>query len=213
MMAAVARSVMALAVSCLADRRREWGLAMQVEFETARDDGKPLIFAVGCLMAAWRELPAHAEGRFVIASHLLAFVLIIPTAALLLSNILADFPFSYLEHIGIGGWLDITGGQKALLSDANRSAVPPLAALMVVLSACHLRLAWLMLERDWARVAALGALSAAATVTLVIFSTVVFAHYAPALSQAATLAIELTAISGLARWHARSFGGSAEAFT
>jgi hypothetical protein len=213
MTAAIPRAVMALAVSCLAERRREWGVAMQVEFEAARLDGKPLTFAMGCLMAALRELPAHAEGRFAIVSHLLALGLIVPAAALLLASILADFPLSYFDQVGTGAWLDVAGGYKPLLSDANRSAVPPLAALMIVLSVCHLRIAWLILEREWERVAALAALSAATTVTLVIFTTVVFAHAAPALADAAMLAIELTAILDLARWHSRSLVGSAEAFT
>lgn len=211
MIAAVSRAAMAIAVSCIGDRRREWGLAMQVEFEAARADGKPLSFALGCLVAAWRELPAQEEGRFLIASHVLALVLLIPTAGLLVSSIVTDFPHSYLGPIQTFGLFDVVGGGKALLNDANRSAVPSLAVLLAALAASHLRIAWLVLERDWARVAALGTLLAAATVTLLIFTAVVFAHYAFPLTQAAALAIELAGIAALARWHARSFGGSPEA--
>jgi hypothetical protein len=211
MMAAVARAVMAMAVRCLGDRRREWALAMEAEFEAAREDGKPLSFALGCLTAAWRELPAHEEGRFTIASHVLAFVLLIPTAALLVSSLVTDFPTSYLGRIEGFGLPDVIGGQEPLLNEATRSAVPSLAVLLVALAASHLRIAWLVLERDWARVAALGTLLAAATVTLIIFTGVVFASCAFPLTQAAALAIELASISALARWHARSFGGSPEA--
>jgi hypothetical protein len=213
MMAAVSRAVMAVAVSSLGNRRREWALAMQVEFEAARADGKPLIFALGCLAAAWRDLPAHEEGRFTIASHLLAFVLIIPTAALLASSVVADFPVSYLGQIGSGGWMDLSGGQTPLLSDGNRSAIPPLATLIVLLAGAHLRLAWLVLERAWERAAALGMLMAAATMALTIFTSIVFVYCASALTQALILTVELASIWALARRHARSLGGSSEALT
>ena len=59
------------------------------------------------------------------------------------------------------------------------------------------------------RVAAVAALIAAATMALVIFTSIVFVHSASALAQAAMLLIELTAISALARWHSRSLGGAA----
>jgi hypothetical protein len=202
MIAALSRAVMALAVSCLDDDRREWALAMEAEFEAAKEDGKPLAFAFGCLVAAWRELPAHEEGRFTIASHVLAFVLILPTAALL-AGMAADFPAA---RSGAPGLLEAIGGREPLLSEANRSAVPALAALAALLAAAHLRIAWLVLERDWERMAAVAALAAAATVTLVIFSVVVFDYYGSALGQAAALAVELAAVSALARWHGRSFG-------
>jgi hypothetical protein len=210
MTAAVARAVMAIAVSCLGDRRSEWALAMQREFEAAREDGKPLSFALGCLIAAWRELPAHEEGRFTLASHALALVLLVPMAALLASSIVTDFPNGYLGPIEALG-LPAMGGREPLLNEATRSAVPSLAVLLAGLAASHLRIAWLVLEHDWARAAAIGTLLAAATVTLVLFTGLVFASYALPAMLAAALAVELTAISALARWHARSFGGSAEA--
>jgi hypothetical protein len=213
MIAAVSRAVMALAIGCLGRHRRDWALAMEAEFEAAREDGKPLSFALGCLSAAWRELPAHEEGRFTIASHALAFVLILPTAALLMSGIITDFPYSYLGQVDGYDLLQAAGGQEAVLSEANRSAVPSLAALAVLLAASHLRIAWLVLERDWARVAAVGALAAAATMTLFIFTIVAFTCDASAVAQAAALALELVTVSALARWHARSFGDRSEVLT
>ncbi len=213
MIAAISRAMLALAVGSLGERRREWALAMEAEFEAARADGKPLSFALGCLVAAGRELPAHEEGRFTMASHALAFILIIPTAALLLSSVLAGFPGSYLGQVGAGGWLELAGGQKPLFSEANRSAVPPLAVLVLLLAASHVRIAWLVLERDWERVVALGMLMAAATMALTIFTSLVFAYGASAVAQAAMLATELAIISALARWHARSFIGPSEAPT
>jgi hypothetical protein len=205
MSALLSRAVMALAMSCISERRRDWALAMEVELEAAREDGKPLSFASGCLIAAWRELPTHEEGRFLIASHLLAFLLMIPIAALVASSMLADFPYSYLGSA--------SGGQGPVLSDGNRSALPSLAALLVLLAVSHLRIAWLVLERDWSRLAAATAMAAAATMSLILFTALVFAHSAAAPAQAALLAMELAAISALARWHARSFEGPPEAPT
>jgi hypothetical protein len=213
MMAALSRAAMALAISCLGDRRRDWALAMEAEFEAASEDGKPLAFASGCLVAAWRELPRHEEGRFIIASHAFAFAVIISTAALLASSVIAGFPYSYLGQIEVRDMLGAAGGSQPLLSEANRPALPSLAALVLLLAASHLRIAWLVLERDWVRVAAMAALISAATVTLIIFTTVVFVHSASALVQAGALGMELTGISALAGWHARSFGGRVEAFT
>ena len=203
MTAALSRAVLALAASCLGRHRQQWALAMQAELEAAREDGKPLVFALGCLFAAWRELPAHAEGRFILASHLLVFALLIPAAALPLWSLLTDFPYSPFGQFGAQAPL--------LLSDANRAAVPSLAALLAVLAAAHLRLAWLVLERDWARAGAVATLAAATTVTFLILLAVVFGGGSSAPRQAAWLAAELAAVAALARWHSRSFAGSAEA--
>ncbi len=210
MMGVVPRAVMTLAVHCLGDRRREWAAAMQVEFEAAADDGRALAFAFGCLITAWRELPAHEEGRLAIASHVLAFLLVIPMAALLVSSILTGFPYSYFGYFGIQSLGELFGEQEPLLSNGNRSAVPSLAFLVLLLAWAKLRLAWLILERDWIRVAATGMLLASVTVTLVIFTGVVFDCYASALVQAPVLGIEFAAILALARWHAQLSRGTAQ---
>lgn len=203
MMAALPRVVMALATRSLGSHRREWARAMEEEFEAATEDGRALTFALGCLMAGCRELPAHEEGRFAIASHALALIVIVPAAAMMISSVLTGFPTSFLGHFSIAGLLDLSGGQRPVLSDANRSAVPSLALLVLVLAALNLRVAWLMLDRDWTRLAATGALSAAGTATLGIFSAVVFVDAVAPLAQAAVLTVQLTAASALARWDVR----------
>jgi len=80
MTAAVSRALMALAICCLGESRREWALAMRGEFEAAIEEREPLAFAAGCLIAAWREMPKHAEGRLVLANHALALGLLVPVA-------------------------------------------------------------------------------------------------------------------------------------
>ena len=72
MTAALSRAVMSLAICCLGESRREWALAMQAEFEAATAEGEAFAFATGCLIAAWCEMPKHAEGRLVLANYALA---------------------------------------------------------------------------------------------------------------------------------------------
>ena len=57
-----------------------------------------------------------------------------------------------------------------------------------------------MLERDWERVARMGTLIAASTVTLALFSGVVFVSDS-GLVHAAAAAVELAGILVLVRWH------------
>ena len=203
----LARLAMAMAVASLGESRREWGIAMEAEMEAARADDRQLSFALGCLLAAWAELPRREEGRFLIASYLLAFALPIPTAALLAASIWTDFPVSYLREVDAFGLVGLVGGRDPLLNEANRSAIPALAIVLSAVAATQLRMAWLVLERDWARIATLGTLLAAATLTLLIFSAIVFASYGLPLLQAAALTIELVLVSRLGRWDVLSFGG------
>jgi hypothetical protein len=203
MIVAVSRAVMALAVRSFGDHRREWSLAMQMEFEAASEDGKPLSFAVGCLAAACRELPAHEEGRFAIASHVLALGVIVPVAALMISSVVAGFPTSYLGHVGTHGLLELGSAYGPLLNEGNQFAVPSLAILVLLFAALNLRIAWLALDCDWTRLTTVGALSAAATATLVILSAVVFVDPVAPITQVLVLTIELAAASTLMRWHSQ----------
>jgi len=187
MIAAVARALMALAVHMLGEHQRDWALA----------------FAIGCLITACRELPRHEGGRFAVASHIFALGIIVPVAALTVTSLLTGFPSSYLGHIGVHDLLEVRGGAGPLLNEGNSFAIPALALLVSVLAMLHLRIAWLALERDWTRLAAVGALSAAVTAALLICSAVIFADFVAPLAQVAVLAVELTAAAALARWHAQ----------
>jgi hypothetical protein len=197
--AAIARSLMALAVHCLGERRREWAEAMEAEFYAAQENGSSLGFALGCFVAAVRELPTHDEGRLAIASHALAFVLVIPAAALLLSSVLNGFPHSYFGSGALDGLTWVLGNREPLLSEGNRAALPPLAILIVLLAGARLRLAWLMLERDWSRGAGTAMLLGAVTMTLAILAGVVFDDFAFALGQLAVLVVELGSVAALAQ--------------
>lgn len=195
---------MAVAAASLGENRREWALAMQAELDWAIEDGSPLAFAIGCLIAAWREMPRQAQGRFALANHALALGVLIPTAVLQLACVVG-FPYLFLGRGGIDGIVAARRSQDPYLADPYLAAVPALVALWLLLGMGHLCLAWLLLDRDWARVAKVGALILAASATLVIFAGVLFMDDAGVVLQALLLAIELTAIYGSARWHARVF--------
>jgi hypothetical protein len=202
-MAAPSRAVMALAIRCVGEQHRQWALAMQAEFEEALEDGKPFAFAVGCLMAAWRGLPTHEEGRFVLTAYALALSVMIPMATLQIGCALLGFPYLFPGQGGLRGALTLGGAQELLMGSTYQAAVPSLAVLLLVLGVGHLRLAWLILERDWSRLVSTGARTLAAALTLVIVMGVLFLDGSQAMLQAAILVVELAVLSIFARWHAQ----------
>jgi len=202
MTAAVSRAIMVLAVCCMGESRREWSAAMQAEFETAVIDGKPLLFAVGCLTAAWRELITAEEGRFVLTNYALVLGLMVPVAALQIGCALFGLPYLYPGRHGLSGALLEGGAHEALVRSIYLAAIPSLALLQLLIGFGHLRLGWAMLERDWAGVTRLATLTLAAVATLVLFMSVLFLNSTQALWQGAVLVIELVTVFIVARWHA-----------
>jgi len=201
MMAALSKAIMSLTIACLGESRREWALAMQGEFEAAIEDGASFPFATGCLIAAWREMPKHPDGRFALASYVLALGVLVPMAALQFACAM-NFP-SLFAGTGMLGALDTGAARVPYLASAQISAVPVLLLLWLSLGLAHLRLAWLLVEQDWSRAFNVGALTAAATVTFFLFAETLRLNSAPLMLQAGTLGIELFALSAAARWHRR----------
>lgn len=202
----LSRVVMTLAATCLGQRRRDWALAMEVEFEAVARDGRALSFSVGCLIAAWREMPAHAEGRLLLARYALALGLILPFAALLLWAALLGRPD--LPHIGVLESVFGKGESAALVNDGNRAAAPVLMQLIAALAMMRLAIAWKVLDRDWPRVAALERLSAASTITLAVLAALARLDATRVALPTMALVAEVVAISALARLHDRlTLGG------
>lgn len=195
---------MALTAVCLGRSRREWSLAMAAELQAIGSAHHRLSFAVGCLLAAWRQLPFHKEGRFLLASYLLAIGLLLPTASLQFMSVAAliDPVFGTADLIAVAG---PSGAQKLFLAHAYPSALSVLLALRLLLGVGHLRLAWFLLERDWSRIADIAALTVAASATLLIFTGVLFLDDIGVALQAGVLSVELAAIYAYARWHSRIF--------
>jgi len=206
MRAALSKALMSLTMACLGESRREWALAMQAEFEAAVEDGAAFSFAIGCLIAAWREMPAHHDGRFTLASYALALGVLVPMAALQFACAM-DFPNLFAGPAMLGA-LDVGTAREPYLASAQVSAVPILLFLWLSLGVAHLRLAWLLVERDWSRAFNIGALTAAATVTFLLFTETLLLNSAPLFLQAAALGIELLAVLAAARWHGRICLGS-----
>lgn len=202
MTAAMSRAVMALAVCCLGESRREWSLAMRAEFETAVTDGKPLLFAMGCLAAAWREMLTREEGHFALTNYVLVLGLMIPMAALQIGCALLGLPYLYPGRHGLSGALLVGGASETVMRGVYQAAIPSLALLQLLIGLGHLRLAWVMLERDWTGATRLATLTLAAAATLIIFMSTLFLDSSQAMLQAAVLAIELATLSIVVRWHA-----------
>ena len=203
MTVAVSRAVMSLAGRCLGADRHEWGLAMHAEFEAAVDDGRPLVFATGCLIAAWREMANREEGRLVLANYALALGLLLPMAVLQFEQAigLSMTPGGISPH----GMLLAGAGHNPYLVWSQNSASPVLLMLWLLLGIAHLYLAWVLVDWDWARAVKIGALIGATMVTLFLFTGVLMLDLSRLVAQAAELGIELAAILATARWHARLF--------
>src|SRR3546814_10071090 len=75
-------------------------------------------------------------------------------------------------------------------------------ALVTGVQTCALPI---LLQREWDRVRRIGALTLAASATLVIFMGVLFLDSSQALLQGGVLAIELATIAVVVRWHAQLF--------
>lgn len=200
MKVALARVVMAVALRCLGSHQREWAAAMQAEFEFAAEADEPLSFAVGCLAAVWRDLPAHDEGRFLLASHLLALGVILPVGTLLLTSVARGFPLLAPGGAAAAGLLG-SGFPTFPNTEANQAGLPLMAFFTLVLGFGHLLMAWVMLDRDWERAARIGRLGAAIMATMVIFSGILFLFDGCALPQTGLIAVELIAVWSLVRWH------------
>lgn len=183
MNAALSRALVALAVRSLGDEQSDWGRAMEAEFESALDDGRPLAFAVGCLVGSWRRMPASEEGRFMLAGQIVALGLLVPAAAMLVWQTLTD--------------------RIVAPSPGNLCALPALAAVSLFLAAGHVRLAWLVLDRDWDRATRLGMLNAASSTTLVSVAGAMLLCDLRLLLDASITAAGLGAVAVLAQWHAQ----------
>lgn len=197
MIIAIARALMVLTERSLGRQRRDWAMAMRAEFDLAMEDGKPLVFAAGCLIAAWLELPRQAEGRFAVASYALAIGLF---AQLVL--------FEFACTVGFARILPIAPftagvGPDRYVAESQLGAVPMFVLLWILLGVGHVWLAWEVVERNWARVQQLGAALASAGATLVLFAELLFLDVASPLWQAAALMVELGFVIAVARWDAQ----------
>lgn len=201
MTASFSKLLLMLAVRSLGPHRSVWGQAMLAEFEAAEADGRPFSYAFGCLLGAWRTMPHHFAGRFALASHVVCLGIFLPVGAMLLVAAISGFPFVDAGD-GISGFLLGTGTHASLLNPGTQMLAPAFGLMMLMLTACHLSLAWWVLDRNWERVAMTMSFGAATMTTLVIVTCCAALNLATLLLPLAALLVELSAVSALVWWHA-----------
>jgi hypothetical protein len=208
---AVARALLRLARACLGERHAEWAAAMEAEFDTAAAAGEGLPFAFGCVAAACRTMFTGEQGHFLLTSYALVLGILLPMAALQIGCALFGLPYLYPDQHGLAGALLERSPRQDLLQGVYQSAIPALALLQIMIGLGHLRVGWLTLERDWTGATRWGSACLAATVTLVLFMAALFLDGRQVLLQGAVLAVELTTIAIVARWHAQLLKGRLQA--
>ena len=201
MKAKLARGLVALASRTLGDQRRTWAEAMRSELDIAIEDGKPLRFASGCLLAAARQLPGFPEGRLTIAAHALAIGLIVPLGALCLWVGLLGYPYLAFGNVGISGFIAGRSEQIPLLVYGEWGLAPALTLAVLLQAGGQLLLAWFLLERNWSRVAAVARLNVATLITFLLVTGLLVVIDSSVMFPIAALITETLAILALAWWH------------
>ena len=207
----LSKILMVIALSCLGLHRRDWAFAMMAEFKVAGEEEKPLAFAFGCLTTALRELPTHRQGRLMLARYGTTLAVILPLATLLFVGAVSGYP--YIDLPPFASLRPQEVGMTGPVNLVNASAIQALTFLMFLLSARLMLVAWYVVERDWARVAATQRFGAALITTLALFTGVIVREETCVILPLAAFAIELCALTALTRWHARDGMRSDEAET
>ena len=199
----LSRVVLAVASACMGEDRQTWSRAMEAEYQVAAAQGEALSFAAGCLLAAWREMLASAQGRFVLTSYAAALFIMVPMAAIEIGCAIFGLPYLYTDQRGLAGALLIGGSHEALLRETYLSAVPALAFAQLVAGIGHLRLAWSLVDRDWAAALRWSMWTLAGLTTLVIVMGVFFLDSRQALMQCGIVVIELATVLFMIGRHAQ----------
>lgn len=197
----VSRAIMALAMACMGDDRRDWAAAMQAEFHVAMAEGQALSFAAGCLVAAGRELLTSAQGRFVLTSYGLALCVMLPMAALQVACAVFGLSYLYPGHHGLSGAL-IDGMSTVWMRGFYQTAGPVLALLQLAIGIGHLRLAWVLLDRAWADALRWSVRTLAISTTLVVFMGALFIDVRQAVIMGAVVALEFALLLIVSSWYA-----------
>lgn len=198
---AFARGVLALAIHSLRPCRPDWAGAIRAEFDEAAANGRATSFALGCLVAAWRDLPFHGEGRLRLTSLAVAIGLIVPIAALNVLCALPGFSFMATGHDRFYLMLANGNAEQQELAAAYRAAVPMMTAGMVTLAALHFRIAWAVSRRRFDQLLLLWPAAGLVAGGLLAFALWLFpTGWGVAFTVFAALAVELISVPALVWW-------------
>lgn len=201
MSSSLSRAIMALAMACMGDDRRDWAAAMTAEFEVAAVDGRAMSFAAGCLFAAARQLVVSAHGRFVMTSYAVALGIMLPVAALQIACAVFGLTYLYPGNHGLSGAM-IEGMSTVWMRGFYQSAGPMLALLQLAIGIAHLRVAWLLLEREWAAATRWAVRTLAVSTTLILFMGALFIDVRQAAIMGVVVAFEFAILLILSSRHA-----------
>ncbi len=194
-------AIMAIATACMGDDRREWAAAMTAEYHVAAAEGQALSFAAGCMMAAGRGLVTSAHGRFLLTNYALALGIMLPMAALQIGCAVFGLPYLYPGHHGLSGAL-IEGMSSGWMHGFYQSAGSVLALLQLVIGIAHLRLAWVLLDRNWENALRWAARTMAISSTLTLFMCALFIDVGQAAIMGGITGLEFAILLIVSGWHA-----------
>lgn len=200
MRAALSRAILALAVASMRESRPDWACAIAAEYDAAARDGRGLSFAFGCLIAAWRTLPASALGRFALSNHAVVLGIVVPMGGLQLASVALGLSDLFPGDAGLSGALP-AGNSSIWLTGFYHSIVPVLALLQLALGLGHVRLAWAMLDRDWTAASRWAARTLAAATTLIGFMGALFIDIRQVALLGAIVGVEFIILMIVSDWH------------
>lgn len=193
-------TLVAIAVRILPDDRQEWGHAMHAELDAAREGGRPLAFAIDCLLGSLRAHLDRPEGRMVATRLAVALATLVPLATFHLGCAFACFGFALGRpdhfHAALAAG-DV--GQRSIAA-AYAAAAPLIGILLLALTGAHLLAAWHIMDwspRPMLRAVAAGLL-AAAGLAIVILS--VMGESSGVAIQFAGSGIEMAMLAIFALW-------------
>lgn len=198
----LSRVVLTVAKACMAEDRQAWAQAMNAEYDAAAAEGQALSFAVGCLFAAWQATLTSATGRLALTSYAVALGLMIPMASIEIGCAVFGLPYLYPDQHGLSGALLVGSRHEHLLRPTYLNAIPALAVVQLIAGAGHLRLAWSLLDGNWAGALRWSISTLASMITLVLFMGVFFLDSRQPLMQGGVVVIEIAILLIVTKRHA-----------
>lgn len=164
----LARSLVGLAARQLPPGCADWGQAMCVEYEEARQDGRGIPFALGCVLATVRAHLALPIDGFAACRAGLVSVTLLPVAIFHLGCSYGCFRFALGGADHFHAALLVGNAAQRHMAVAYAQAAPLQGALLIVLAGSQLTLAWRLVGLAPGRALAAINLGLAAAIALAV---------------------------------------------